>query len=134
MCYYERHMAYSRRKSIVLNGAANQRVYRTYADWQAEQMLDERSPMERGLQVGSPVMWRHMHKNVIVTDRAIVMAIAEDTLTVKVKDVTERTCTIHVREVVNNRMDDRLSLHEMNRNSYLRNQLETDRPTQSVML
>jgi hypothetical protein len=118
-------MAYSRRKSIVLNSVASQRVYRTFEDWQAEQLLDQRTPAERGIQVGSPVMWRHLHKKVIVTDRAIVLAIVEDTLTIRVKDVKERTCIIHVREVVN-RTDDRLSLsmQEMNRNSYLSNQPE----------
>lgn len=116
-------MAYSRRKSIVLNSAASQRVYRTFEDWQAEQALDLRTPNERGILIGSPVMWRHMHKKVIVTDRAIVLAIEEDTLTIRVKDVKERTCVIHVREVVN-RTDDRLSLsmQEMNRNSYLSSQ------------
>lgn len=116
-------MAYSRRKSIVLNSATSQRVYRTFEDWQADQLLDQRTPTERGIQVGSPVMWRHMHKKVIVTDHAIVLEIVEDRLTIRVKDVKERTCTIHVREVVN-RTDVRLSLsmQEMNRNSYLSNQ------------
>ena len=116
-------MAYARRKSIVLGGAASQRIYRTFEDWQTEQSLDLRSPAERGIQVGSPVMWRHRHKNVIVTDRAIVMGIEGDQLTIRVKDIEEHTCDIHVREVVN-RTDDRLSLslHEMNRNSYLSSQ------------
>lgn len=127
-------MSYSSRKSIVLNGAASQRVYRTFADWQAEQLRDERTPSQRGLQVGSPVMWRHMDKNVIVTDRAIVMDISDDNLTIKVKDVNEYTCIIHVREVVNNRSDDRLSMHDANRNSYIQNQLETGAPAPGVVL
>ena len=116
-------MAYARRKSIVLGGAASQRVYRTFEDWQAEQLLDLRTPAERGIQIGSPVMWRHRHKKVIVTDRAIVMEIDGNRLTIRVKDIEERTCRIHVREIVN-RTDDRLSLslHEMNRNSYLSSQ------------
>ena len=79
-------------------------------------------------------MWRHMDKNVIVTDRATILDIREDKLVVLVKGVSEHTCTIHVREVVNNRQDDRLSLHEQNRNSYLRNQMETEAPAQGVVL
>jgi hypothetical protein len=116
-------MAYARRKSIVLSSAASQRVYRTFEDWQAEQSLDPRTPAERGIQVGSPVMWRYRQENVIITDRAIVTEIIGDRLMIRVKDVEERTCDIHVREVVN-RTDDRLSLslHEMNRNSYLSSQ------------
>lgn len=116
-------MAYSRRKSIVLNEASSQRVYRTFEDWQADQLLDMRTPAERGIQVGSPVMWRHLQEKVIVTDRAIVLEIVEDRLTIQVKDIQDRTCTIHVREVVN-RSDDRLSptMHELSRNSYLSNQ------------
>jgi hypothetical protein len=116
-------MAYARRKSIVLSSAASQRVYRTFEDWQAEQSLDQRTPAERGIQVGSPVMWRHRHAKVIITDRAIVLEIKGDRLMVLVKDVKERTCDIHVQEIVN-RTDDRLSLslNEMNRNSYLSTQ------------
>jgi hypothetical protein len=116
-------MAYARRKSIVLSNAASQRVYRTFEDWQAEQSLDLRTPAERGIQVGSPVMWRYRNEKVIVTDRAIVLEIIGDRLMILVKDIKERTCDIHVQEVVN-RTDDRLSLslHEMNRNSYLSSQ------------
>lgn len=116
-------MAYARRKSIVLSSAASQRVYRTFEDWQADQALDLRTPAERGIQVGSPVMWRYRHERVIVTDRAIVLEINGDRLMVRVKDIKERTCDIHVQEVVN-RTDDRLSLSltEMNRNSYLSSQ------------
>lgn len=68
-------------------------------------------------------MWRYRDQKVIFTDRAIVLEITGDRLTIRVKDVKERTCDIHVREVVN-RSDDRLSLslHEMNRNSYLSTQ------------
>lgn len=120
-------MSYSRRKSIALNNSANQRIYRTFQDWQAEQLLDLRTPAQRGIQIGSSVMWRYMHNQVIVTDRATVVAIAGDTLTLLVKDVCDRTCTTHVREIVNNR-DDRttLSLHEKNRNSYLSSQAATE--------
>jgi hypothetical protein len=68
-------------------------------------------------------MWRYRHERVIVTDRAIVLEINGDHLMVRVKDIKERTCNIHVQEVVN-RTDDRLSLSltEMNRNSYLSSQ------------
>lgn len=123
VCYPDLFMAYARRKSIVLSNAASQRVYRTFEDWEAEQLLDQRTPEERGIQVGSPVMWRYRDHKVIFTDRAIVLSITGDRLTIRVKDVKERTCDIHVREVVN-RTDDRLSLslHEMNRNSYLSTQ------------
>lgn len=123
VCYPDLFMAYARRKSIVLSNAASQRVYRTFEDWEAEQLLDQRTPEERGIQVGSPVMWRYRDQKVIFTDRAIVLSITGDRLTIRVKDVKERTCDIHVREVVN-RTDDRLSLslHEMNRNSYLSTQ------------
>jgi hypothetical protein len=116
-------MAYARRKSIVLSSAASQRIYRTFEDWQADQALDLRTPAERGIQIGSPVMWRYRHEKVIVTDRAIVLEVNGDRLMVRVKDVKERTCDIHVQEVVN-RTDDRLSLSltEMNRNSYLSTQ------------
>ncbi len=119
-------MAYTRRKSIVLNSANNERVYRTFQDWQAEQLLDVRTAAQRGIQVGSPVMWRHMHKNVIVTDRAIVVTISDDDmLTLTIKDVKERACCVHVREIVNSSSDRlSLSMHEMNRNSYLSNQTE----------
>ncbi len=68
-------------------------------------------------------MWRYRNEKVIITDRAIVLEILGDQLTIRVKDIEERTCDIHVREVVN-RTDDRLSLslHEMNRNSFLSSQ------------
>jgi hypothetical protein len=123
-------MNYSRCKSIVLNNSANPRIYRTFQDWQAEQLLDVRTPEQRGISVGSPVMWRYMHNRVIVTDRATVVAIAGDTLTLLVKDVRDRTCNAHIREIVNSK-DDRpsLSRYEMNRQSYLSHQSDAENPT-----
>jgi hypothetical protein len=99
-------MSSSVRKSIALGQSASDRVFRSYADWQAEQARDERTPAERGIQVGGSVMWRHERNNVIVTDRAIVTAIDGHTLTITVKDVKDYTKKIHVREVVDNRADD----------------------------
>ena len=91
--------SYPRRKSIALAG--NARVYRTFEDWQAEQQLDQRTPAERGISVGSLVMWRHRDGNVIVTDHATVTAISQNTLTLLVKDVRARTCKVDIREIVN---------------------------------
>ena len=92
---------YSRRKSIALAGNAQARVYRTFEDWQAEQQLDQRTPSERGIRVGSIVMWRHRDGQVIVTDHATVTAISHNTLTLLVKDVRARTCKADIREIVN---------------------------------
>jgi hypothetical protein len=75
-------------------------VYRTFEDWKADQERDTRTPEERGIRVGSSVMWRHKQDRVIVTDRALVLAISGDTLTLQVKDVQERTCSVHIREIV----------------------------------
>jgi hypothetical protein len=89
-----------RPKSIALNGGSQPRVYRTFEDWEAEQERDTRTPEERGIRVGSSVMWRHKQKGVIVTERATVLAISDETLTLQVKDVQDRTCRVHIREIV----------------------------------
>jgi hypothetical protein len=87
-------------KSIALSNNA-QRVYRTYEDWESEQKRDTRTPEERGIKIGSSVMWRHRTGNgIIVTDRAQVVAIKEDHVTLLVKDVQERTVEVHVNEIV----------------------------------
>ena len=103
-------------KSIVLNYRTIQRVYSTFAEWQAKQQLDLRTPEQRGISVGSPVMWRFMHNNVIITDRAIVLAISGDTLTLRIRDVQDRTGSADVHEIVNS-IEDRfaLSLHEIDK-------------------
>ncbi len=98
-----------RPKSIVLKSGYQPRVYRTYEDWLATQKLDKRTPDERGIRVGSPVMWRHKHNGIIISDRVTVLAISDNTLTVSVKDVKERTCKIHVDEVAGEE-DRRLSM------------------------
>ena len=94
-------MAPAQRKSIVLNSAASNRVFRTFADWQAEQAADARSPVERGISVGSSVLWRYQSDRIIVTERAVVQEIEGDMLTLLVKDASSRTCKVHVREIVN---------------------------------
>jgi hypothetical protein len=102
-------MSYTSRRSIALGKRAPERTYRTFEEWQAEQLLDLRSPTERGIMIGTPVMWRHKDANVIVTDRAIVTAMSGDMLTLLVKDVRERTCDAHIREIVNNSENNRTS-------------------------
>ena len=87
-------------RSIALNSNAPQRVYRTFEDWESEQRRDTRTPEERGIQVGSSVMWRHRHNGIIMTDRAIVLAIANDMLTLQVKDVKEHKSTVPLHEIV----------------------------------
>lgn len=87
-------------KSIALSNNA-QRVYRTYEDWESEQKRDTRSPEERGIKIGSSVMWRHRNDNgLIITDRAQVTAINEEMITLQVKDVRERSVEVHVNEIV----------------------------------
>ncbi len=87
-------------KSIALSNNA-QRVYRTYEDWESEQKRDTRSPEERGIKVGSSVMWRHRTSNgIIVTDRAQVTAINNERITLQVKDVRERSVEVHINEIV----------------------------------
>jgi len=126
-------MANTRPRSIVLNSRNHERIYHTYKDWLAEQSLDERTPEQRGIGVGSLVMWRYLNNDVIVTDRATVMEIDGDTLTLRVKDVSERMASANVREIVSN-AEDRLalSLHEMNRRSYLSSQPNVV-PTQEIV-
>ncbi|MCL4504520.1 MAG: hypothetical protein M1434_00290 [Chloroflexi bacterium] len=104
-------------KSIVLKNGAQPRVYRTFEDWQAVQERDSRTPEERGIKVGSAVMWRHRNGSIISTDRATVIAIAESTLTIQVKDVELRTCDVNIHEIVNTE-DDRQALRETNRRLY----------------
>ena len=104
-------MRTNRPKSIVLKGGQQPRVYRTYEDWLATQKQDKRTPTERGVRVGSAVLWRHKQNTIILSDRVTVLAIDGNTLTVIVKDVKERTCQIDISEVVANE-DDRLSVRE----------------------
>jgi hypothetical protein len=85
-----------------LGNGSQPRVYRTFEDWESEQQRDTRTPEERGIRIGSSVMWRHKQGTVIITDRATVTAIAGNMLTLVIKDVKERTCTVDVREVVSN--------------------------------
>jgi len=92
-------------RSIALNSSAPQRVYRTFEDWESEQLRDTRTPEERGIQVGSSVMWRHRQNGIIMTDRAIVLAINNDMLTLQVKDVKERKSTVPLHEIVVNEDD-----------------------------
>lgn len=89
-----------RPKSIVLRGNPQPRPQQTYESWQAEQMKDQRSPEERGIKVGSSVMWRHRENRIIITERAIVTDISGNTLTLLVKDVQARTCTADIHEIV----------------------------------
>lgn len=91
-----------RSKSIALGNGSQPRVYRTFEDWESEQQRDTRTPEERGIKVGSSVMWRHKQNGIIVTDRATVTAISNNMLTLLIKDVKERTSTVDVREVVSN--------------------------------
>ena len=90
----------TRPKSIVIGNNHATRVYRTFEDWEAQQQQDQRTPEERGIRVGSAVMWRHRQNQLIVSDRAMVLAIAGETLTLQVKDAQDRTCEVHVREIV----------------------------------
>jgi hypothetical protein len=103
--------------SFALKGSPQMRVYRTYEDWQAEQQLNLCTPEQRGIRVGSPVMWRHRINQVIVTDRAIVSAVDNNTLTLQVKDVEMRVCTADICEIVNNHnlFSGHLTLAEVNR-------------------
>lgn len=110
-------MAY-KPKSIVLNRRNMQRVYTTFAEWQAKQELDVRTPAQRGIGVGSMVMWRTSNNGVITTDRAIVLEIVDNKLTLQVKGVPERVGTADLREIVSN-SEDRLALgsHEIDKPS-----------------
>ena len=110
----------NRRKSIVLRGSQPPQIYRTYRDWQETQKRDNRTAHERGIQIGSPVLWRHKNKHIIVTDRAIVTAISPSgkTLTLQVKGVQDTSVSVHVREIVIGE-DTHLSMREMNQRTYL---------------
>jgi hypothetical protein len=107
----------------VLKSSPQTRIYRTYEDWQAEQKADKRSPEERGIRVGSPVMWRHKHNGIIVTDRAIVLDISGNTLHIQVKDVKERKTKVDISEIVISQ-DEHLSMQEVNRRTYLMSQAD----------
>ncbi len=110
----------NRRKSIVLRGSQPPQIYRTYRDWQETQKRDTRTAHERGIQVGSPVLWRHKDKHIIVTDRALVTEISPSgkTLTLQVKGVKDSSVSVHVREIVIGE-DTHLSMREMNQRTYL---------------
>jgi hypothetical protein len=112
-----------RNKSIALKGSPQARVYRTFEDWQAEQQADLRTPEQRGIRIGSPVMWRHRANQVIVTERAIVAAIDDQMLTLHVKDVETRTCNARVSEIVDNQSGLH-SLAQTNRRAFIANQME----------
>ena len=99
-----------RPKSIVLKNGAQPRVYQTFEDWQAIQSRDMRTPKERGIDVGSSVMWRHRANGIISTDRATVLSVAENMLTIQVKDVETRVCDVNIQEIVSNNNDDRAKL------------------------
>jgi len=112
-----------RPKSVALNGSPVLRVYRTFEDWRVQQQLDLRTPEERGICVGSLVMWRHRDDRIIVTERATVVAISNNTLTLLVKDVQARTCSADIHEIVNNEIT-RLKPGEADRHPILANQIE----------
>lgn len=101
------------------------RVYRTFEDWEADQKTDLRTAEQRGITVGAPVMWRHRNNNVIMTERAVVIAVDENKLTLQVKDVETRTCSADVNEIVTNQFG-HSSVAEASRRGYLANQMETD--------
>ncbi len=73
---------------------------RTFDEWQADQQRDTRTPSQRGIEVGTPVMWRYRNGRVIITERATVTAISGNTLTIRVKGVEERTCDVPLQEIV----------------------------------
>ena len=107
----------SRPKSIVLNNGPQSRVYRTFEEWEAERQNDMRTPEERGIKVGSSVMWRHRKNGIILTERATVEAIADNTLTLQIKDVQTRTCSVNIQEIVDN-TDDRSAARDANRRAF----------------
>ncbi len=117
-------MSNTRPRSIVLKGGHQPRIYRTYEDWQAQQQNDTRTAEQRGIRVGSPVMWRHKHNDIIITDRATVLSISNETVTLKVKDVHDRTCNAHISAIVSSE-DDRLSMRDLNRRTFLLSQSGT---------
>jgi hypothetical protein len=96
----------------------------TFEDWQADQQADARTPEERGIHIGSPVMWRHRANRIITTERAIVLAIEANTLTLQVKDVESRTCTADISEIVINTAEHSSSA-DAKRRAYYANQIES---------
>ena len=100
------------------------RVYRTFEDRQAEQRADVRTPEQRGIRVGPCVMWRYRANQVIITERAIVKAIDDQTLTLQVKDVQARTCSATVSEIVDSHYGARLLALTTPR-AFIANQMET---------
>ena len=109
--------------SIALKGTPQVRVYDTFEDWQAEQKADLRTPEQRGIHIGSAVMWRYRANQVITTERAIVTAIDNLTLTLRVKDVETRTSTAHVNEIVDSPFGHR-PLTESGWRPFIANQME----------
>ncbi len=109
-----------KRKSIVLKGSqpSQPTVYATFKDWQDKQARDTRTPEERGIKVGSAVLWRHKRNKIIVTDRATVQEMRGNKLILQVKDVDAKIVTVHVREIVSSE-DNHLNMREMNQRSYL---------------
>ena len=97
---------------------------RTFEDWQADQQADARTPEERGIHIGSPVMWRHRANRIITTERAVVLAIEANTLTLQVKDVESRTCTADISEIVINNTE-HSSSPDAKRRAYYANQIES---------
>jgi hypothetical protein len=77
-------------------------THQTFEEWQTEQQRDARTPEQRGIKIGTSVLWRHRANLVIVTDRATVVAIQDNTLTLQVKDVETRICVADVHEIVDN--------------------------------
>ncbi len=117
-------MSNTRPRSIVLRSNRQPRAYRTYEDWQAQQENDTRTAEQRGIRVGSSVMWRHKQDNNIITDRATVVAVADNIVTLKVKDVRERTCSAPISAIVSSD-DERLSMRDISRRAYPLSQPET---------
>ena len=113
-----------RHKSIALKGSPQMRVYRTFEDWQAEQKADVRTPEQRGIRVGSCVMWRYRTNQVIITERAIVEAIDDQTLTLQVKGVESRICSAGINEIVDSHYGAR-SLALTPPRAFIANQMET---------
>jgi hypothetical protein len=113
-----------RPRSIMLKGSPQTRVYRTFDDWQTEQKADLRTPEQRGIHIGSPVMWRYRENQVIITERAIVAGIDDQTLTLLVKGVQTRTCSANINEIVDSHFG-HLSLAQANRSAYIANQIES---------
>ena len=111
------------RKFTAQQGTLPTSVPHTFEDWQTEQLLDARSPEERGIHIGSAVMWRHRQGNVIMTDRATVTAVMDNELTLLVKDVQAHTCHAHVHEIVDYHIR-RFTLDKSKQPSVLADQVE----------